>query len=237
MKKQTKKSNLIYYFFTIVFGVVGVGLLIFSFNLTLDQINFLKSSSKLVGQVIELREYRSDDGVTYSPVIKYINNGQEETFISKFSSNPSDYRVNEQVTILLSKNNPEPQIDSFFGFWFGPMITFFIGIFFFITSVFTVYHELKERKGQKLLDQYGTKIIANQLVVEQEESRGKRRTYVDYYIKAQWLNPKNNKVYYFYSDYLDYNPKDKLPKDIEVTVLPDDLTVYRMDISWMSQTA
>ncbi|HMO78893.1 MAG TPA: hypothetical protein PJ997_02740 [Candidatus Paceibacterota bacterium] len=88
-----------------------------------------------------------------------------------------------------------------------------------------------------MLDSFGKKIRADHLVVEEEISSGKRREYVSFYIRAQWINPTDKKVYIFYSDYLDYNPKDLLPKDVEVNIIPDNPNIYRMDLSWLPQIA
>jgi hypothetical protein len=42
-------------------------------------------------------------------------------------------------------------------------------------------------------------------------------------------------VYVFYSDDIDYNPKDFIKDTVNVTVLPNDPRVYIMDISTLPE--
>ena len=82
---------------------------------------------------------------------------------------------------------------------------------------------------EKLLKSRGKIISAKVLSVD--ESTYSNKTTLTYLIKAQWLNLETNKVYVFESEDLSYNPKEFLNETIDVTILPEDPRVYKMDLS------
>ncbi|HMO78894.1 MAG TPA: hypothetical protein PJ997_02735 [Candidatus Paceibacterota bacterium] len=65
MKNNIAKNSSSFYIFSFIFGIVGIGVLVFFVSLTINQINFINSATKSVGQVIELREKRDNNSVTY----------------------------------------------------------------------------------------------------------------------------------------------------------------------------
>ena len=113
----------------------------------------------------------------------------------------------------------------------GLLFVFVILIIFIIIFILTIYYKIKRIREQKKLDFFGTKIMADNLVIKKEPG-GK---YSYFYIMAQWLNPKDDKVYIFHSDYLNYNPENILPEKIEVVILPDNPRIYRMDLLGLSK--
>jgi hypothetical protein len=93
--------------------VLSAGLLFFSYHFYGKTRAFLDTADYAVGTVVDLRERDSDDGSTYSAVVKYRDRqGTSFEFVDSFSSSPPHYRTGETVNVLYSREDPnKAQID------------------------------------------------------------------------------------------------------------------------------
>lgn len=90
-----------------------------------DQID---RSDRVKGRVVMLKQ--TTEG-TYTPVISYEQNGDTREFTSTYSSNPPEYAMNEEVYLLVDRENPDNiLIDGFTDRWLGIIIIAGIGAFF-----------------------------------------------------------------------------------------------------------
>lgn len=94
--------------------VVGLGLLA-------EAVIFVQDAQRTRGQVIDIRANRGDDGVSYTPIIRYRrNDGQTFEAETHISSSGYDFDIGERVGILYSRDAPgEVRIDSVFSLY-GP---------------------------------------------------------------------------------------------------------------------
>lgn len=113
--------------------------------------------------------------------------------------------------------------------WFGAMILWFFCLASVVVTFLHIVFSVMGRNIDKQLVEKGITIQAK--VVSVEESTYYKETALTYLIKAQWLNPKDNKVYVFDSSDFNYNPKEFVGEFIDVRILPNNPKIYKMDLS------
>lgn len=87
----------------IFFGVGG--------GMTYYQIVFRQDALQAQGEVISLSENCDDEGCAFSPLVRFTTlKGETVLYDSSFSSNPPEYQIGEQVTILYKADHPEKAI-------------------------------------------------------------------------------------------------------------------------------
>ena len=92
---------------SLIFFAVGAGLLAGAAFARLHTRRFVAEAARGFGEVVRLQE-RSDDSVTYSPVIRFSGpGGRAVEFTESTSSNPPGYSVGERVEILYRPDAPE----------------------------------------------------------------------------------------------------------------------------------
>jgi hypothetical protein len=92
---------------SLIFFAVGVGLLAGAAFAWLHTRRFVAEAVRGFGEVVRLQE-RSDDSVTYSPVIRFSGpGGRAVEFTESTSSNPPGYSVGDRVEILYRPHDPE----------------------------------------------------------------------------------------------------------------------------------
>ncbi|MHA1109017.1 MAG: DUF3592 domain-containing protein [Alphaproteobacteria bacterium] len=101
-----------------------------------EAITYTADAGRTLGEVVDVsRHYGSENGVTYTPTIRY-RRGDGRIFEAEthISSSGYDYKIGARVGILYSHDDPtEVRIDSFFslygiGLVFAATGAFFIGI-------------------------------------------------------------------------------------------------------------
>lgn len=91
----------------LIFFAVGGGLLAGAAFAWLHTRRFVAEAVRGFGEVVRLQE-RSDDSVTYSPVIRFSGpGGRAVEFTESTSSNPPGYSVGDRVEILYRPDAPE----------------------------------------------------------------------------------------------------------------------------------
>lgn len=90
----------------LIFFAVGGALLAGAAFSWLRTRSFVAESVRGFGEVVGLREH-NDDGVTYSPVIRFSGpGGRVVEFTETTSSNPPGYSVGDRVEILYRPHDP-----------------------------------------------------------------------------------------------------------------------------------
>jgi len=208
-----------------------------AYTLVIGQLNFIKKSSPSEGTVVSFSEEKTNkNGTRYSPIVEYFDKeGSIQTFKSSLASSKHSYRIGQKVNILVPNNGDIPQINSFTNLWFGSIIVSFFALLSLLILSLITYTTIKNGRIDKLLVKKGVIIQAKVLSVN--ESTYTNDTTLSWVIQSQWLNPQDNKVYTFESEEVMYNPKDFVGETIDVTILPQDPRMYKVDVSKLPTAA
>ncbi|KJG55992.1 hypothetical protein UA38_16625 [Photobacterium kishitanii] len=216
-------------------SIIGVCFLtgsVFSSIITFD---FIKSAVTGSGEIIRLAESRSDNSVSYAPVVYFSDsNDIGYEFTSSVSSNPPSYQVGEFVEVMYLESNPnEAKINGYFSLWGLSLILAFLGVVF--SSIgfgMLVFDILKNRKGNYLVEN-GLKVKAKFSSVEINYSlqvNGRN----PYRIVAEWLDPESNNIYIYKSKNLWFDPTDYIRNEyISVYVDKVKLKKHYLDVSFL----
>jgi hypothetical protein len=236
-KKTMKKPG----FISIVFAVIGLGLLLGALALGVNTRKFIATAKHAEGTVTELIQKRdSDDGsITFTPIVRFeTDGGASVSFTSSFSSNPPSYSVGETVGVLYAPDDPnDARINGFGSLWLGPLIlgglgTVFGGIGFGILIV----SRLNKKKREWLMA-YGTEIQAEFMSVERNTSL-KVNGRSPWRIIAQWQNPETQQLHVFNSENVWFDPtKYVTTKQLKVLLDPKNTKRYHVDTSFLPQLA
>lgn len=241
MKNQNTLTSLI------ILSLLGIAFLVGDFFLIKSNISFLNNSEKAEGVVIKMIRESSPDGTTYSPEVSFIDkNGKTITFVSSVSSSISSYKEGKKVPVIYNKNDSEnAKINKFFQLWGAEIILAFMGLTMALLGLFAIINTIKKSKLKKYLLINGTKILAKVVSVDDNlntiSNQKSRFSYTNlnkktYQITAQWLNPADNKIYVFKSDFINYNPADIIMgKDIGVYINQSNPQKYYVDISTLPE--
>ena len=227
-------------FLSVLFGVIGLGLLAGALALALNTRSFISTAKTAQGSVIELIEKRDSDGsVTYTPVVAFTaDSGSNVNFTSSFSSNPASYDVGEAVEVLYSPDNPnEARIRGFGSLWLGPTILGGIGTVFAAIGFGILIASRLGKKKREWLMAYGTEIQADFQGVERNTSL-KVNGRSPWRIVAQWQNPETGHLHIFNSENVWFDPtRHVTTKQLKVLLDPKDSKRYHVDLSFLPQLA
>jgi hypothetical protein len=244
----------------IIFFLVSIGMLIGGFFFASSTLSFKANSSSAEGVVIDLtRKYSSDGGATYAPVVAFKDtSGTEITFTTGMASNPPAYTKGEKVSVMYNPGDPQDaRIDTFFQLWFPALILSVMGLIFLLASLSMIIKTVRGSAVNRNLMQTGTRVSAKVTSVQTNffgqtmpmevktttfsafpgaSSSSLPSRMISYTIVAQWLNPKDSKMYVFNSEPINYNPESLvLNKEIGVYVDLDNPQKYYVDISNLPQ--
>jgi hypothetical protein len=136
-------SKVLIVLLSIIFLIIGLGLLYFSKNSFVSSQQFVKNSITASGTVIDIIQQTNTNhtngsiNYTYAPKVSFTaNDGKAYTFIPSTSGSSSSYHDGERVEILYNPLNPyDANIDSFWDIWGLPIILLVMGIGFSIIGV------------------------------------------------------------------------------------------------------
>ena len=228
-------------FLSILFGVIGLGLLAGAIALAVNTRAFIATAKHAPGTVTELVPKRDkDDGsVTYTPVVMFeAASGASVSFTSSFSSSPPAYDVGEKVDVLYSPDNPnEARINGFGSLWLGPIIMGGIGALFAAIGFGILFASRLNKRKREWLMAHGTEIQAEFQAVERNTSL-KINGRSPWRIVAQWQNPESGQLHVFNSENLWFDPtKYVTAKQLRVLLDPKDSKRYHLDTSFLPQLA
>lgn len=118
--------------------LIGAVLLAISFVIIVNRYKFKSSADTVTATVSNLYPVSSSDGdgYTYKAEFEYSYKGLIYRKNDSSSSNPPTYSIGESVEIFVNPNDPyDILVNGFMGFWFFPMIIFFIGLVLFSIGV------------------------------------------------------------------------------------------------------
>lgn len=221
------------------FPIIGLAMLAGAFYSYSSTQQFLSSALTTDGKVIELIRSRSQDSVTYRPVVQFVaRDGSNIEFSSNSGSNPPSYSRGQTVEVLYREDAPEKaKINSFFSLWGLPVILGSLGaVFVLIGSSMFLFGRLKKNKIEGLKQNGRAIMVAFQSVDRNTGLKVNGKS--PYQIITQWQNPATAEIHIFKSDNIWFDPTDYIDGD-EITVLVDhnNLKKYHMDISFLPQLA
>lgn len=219
------------YIFGGIFSVVGLGMLIGAMYAYQSQQKFLKTAQTTEGTVQELVYSRSKKGSgTYHPVVAFeASDGKHYTFHSDMGTNPPSYNVGERVEVRYNPTNPyDAMLTGFWSMWgliaiFGGLGTIFSSI-----GLGVIIGKIRKNKTTKYLIENGTPVEVPARV-EYNTTKGKR----SYYIRGEWYNPTDGKMYLFDSEQLPFDPSYFIKQPVKVLIDPRNPKRYVMDLSFL----
>lgn len=216
-----------------IFGAAGLGLTYFAYTMLTETLDLRARGTAVSGTVTRL-EYRRDsdgDGAYYPEVTFTAQDGREFRFMNNSGSNPASFDEGETVGVLYPPENPQDaRIDAFFSMWGGVLICGLIGAVFSCIGLGGLLYYVRKRRENAWLLGHGRRISAE---VSQVEHPGDKEK--SYYIHAQWLNPKDNKIYVFTSQPIPFNPEAYVGASVEVLINPDKPSTYAMDTGFLPE--
>ncbi|GGH83108.1 hypothetical protein HNQ91_005976 [Filimonas zeae] len=89
--------------------LIGIVLIVISSFLIKEQLDFLKTTERAIGKVIELQEVpkADDDGIAYRPIFRYTaKDKQEYIYRHNASYSPSAWDIGEKAIIAYQSDKP-----------------------------------------------------------------------------------------------------------------------------------
>ena len=134
-----------------IFIVLGLGLLLISFNYYEQATVFIQRTVITTGTIVsyEIDRAVSDEDLStpvknYYPVISFETvKGKKITFKSKSTYNPAQYKVGDQLSVRYNPKNPqEAEVFSVYALWIRFAVVFIFGLIFTLIGWFEVYRSL-----------------------------------------------------------------------------------------------
>lgn len=224
-----KVLNIIKY----VFSLLGIGMLAGALFLYQDTRLFLTEAAKTEGTVVNFMQTYSNHGITYAPVVHFVNRNNETiVIVSSTATNPPAYAKGEKVEVLYFPAKPqEARINSFFTLWGGSVILGVMGaIFCLIGAGVTLVPMLKKRKGEYLKEQ------GRAIETDFKSVRVNNAVFVNgrnpYRVLTQWKDPSSSQVRLFESNDIWYDPSEHVKSQrIRVFLDKNNPKKYYVDLS------
>ncbi|MBM0744338.1 DUF3592 domain-containing protein [Phormidium sp. CLA17] len=221
------------------FLLAGIGMLAATFFTYINTNTFLKDAIKTEGTVIELIRSRSDDSITYQPVVVFVSQkGEKIEFTSSSSSNPPSYSKGQTVEIFYLPNEPQKaEINGFFSLWGAPTILGAIGSIFSTVGASLLIALMRKEREEKYLKQQGTPIETKfkSVEIDTTESINDRHPFR---VITQWQNPSTKEIHVFESNSIWYDPSEFITSDlITVFIERENPKKYLVDLSFLPKLA
>lgn len=227
MRKRSERNTAI---ILLLVGVLALGGGIYLF---IGKLEFLDRSTVAEGVVSELESGSSSKNRrTYYPVVTYQDSrGEKKSFTSQIGSSPASYEVGEPVQVRYEPGKPSTAvIVGFWEMWGMIAIATGIGVLFLVLSVGILYAALRLNRLRKDLPRTGRMIA---LPGRTEMARTKSKT--EFYIRSEWHNPEDGKIYLFDSEKFYFDPTHFLShRLVEVWIDPQSPKKrYYVDVSFL----
>ncbi|WP_428667886.1 DUF3592 domain-containing protein [Runella sp.] len=191
-------------FVSIIFSVVGIAITAGGWYAYQSQKKFVAIAQKTSGVVTALEYSRSrKGGGSYYPIVEFQTpEGRTFSFRSDVGSNPAPYDRGEQVEVLYNPHDPnEAKLTGFWNLWGLAAIFAGLGSVFTAIGIGTMVASIRRRKMIEEVKMTGSSV---ELPARVEYNRSKGRKH--YYLRSEWLNPTDGKMYLFDSDPISYDP-------------------------------
>ena len=142
--------------FPIIFGGVGLIMLIVTFFIITSEEEFMKNAQVTEGKVVQLilrkSHTHSQDAGSYYPVVEFSYNGQTTAFQSTVGSSPASYTVGETVQVYFDPSDlKSAQIKSFFSQWFLSCMIGGMGFLFFSIGVIIAFFTIRKNRKENII--------------------------------------------------------------------------------------
>lgn len=229
-KSLTKqKIQMIYKIFSIVSVLIGIFLLCISIYYISFDINRFNNSSKTKARVQQV----NFNGENYILNISY--NVDNKEYKNTYVYNEESVTINEFINIRYNKNNPLDIITTNHIIKISILLPSAIIIL--IISITYIIVTNKNKKRIQKLKEEGIHILANIEGVFVNNNSKKKKGKLPYHIKAQYLNPQDNKMYTYISrDYYEdllMLTSSKTITQVPIYINPKNTNDYYMDLIYI----
>lgn len=219
--------------------IVGIALLAGSVLLFQNTRVFIAEASQAEGTVVDLAESRSEDSISYRPVVRFTTeNAQVIEFIGSTGSNPPSYSRGEQVQVLYVPAEPEnAKLSGFFSVWGGFSILVVIGVLMFLLGGGLIWAGRRQSQNKRYLKEHGEPVQATYQGTERNRSISVngRNPFV---VIAQWQNPATSEIHVFKSENIWFDPTQYITSDtIRVLIDKENPKKNFMDLSFLPAKA
>jgi len=200
--------------------------------------SFLAEAERVEGTVINFVQTYSGYGITYAPVVHFVNRNNEIiVVVSSIATNTPGYEKGEKVEVLYVPAKPQDAIiNNFFALWGGSVISGAMGAIFFLTGAgVALVPMLKKRQGEYLKEQgraietdfQGVKVNGAVSVNGRNPFR----------VVTQWKDPSSSQVRLFESNNIWYDPTKHIKSQrIRVFFDKNNPKKYYVDLSFLPKT-
>ncbi|RUT66835.1 hypothetical protein CKG00_10880 [Morganella morganii] len=217
-----------------IFAVIGLLMLMGGSYLYLSGYSQEKNGIVATGQIIDLSVHRSDNGISYCPVVKYTDG--QDTYVMESSYCSSGYRnaSGDNIEVIYQPGIPaNAVIHSFGGLYGGAVILLGMGVIFALVGTLPlIIMYLRGKSAQRLLRE-GMPIKARITGAEMNTTISINGR-CPFRIVAQVHNSAENTVKLYYSRNIAFDPAPFIHQEF-VTVYADTKNPdnYFMDISFL----
>jgi hypothetical protein len=223
---------------SIIFFLIGIGMLIGGIFAYRSNQQFLQSSLKSKGTVTSLDLRHSSDSSSYHPVVQFRTlKNQIINFTSSVGSNPASYQVGETVEVNYDPTNPNSaKINDFSSNWLTVLILSVMGTVFSSLGLILPVNTIRLSRKKKWLLENGKRISSEFQKIETNTSFEVNGRH-PYMIVSQWHDVETQTIHIFESENIWYNPEKFVNnKTIDVLVDSKNYKRYYMDINFLPKT-
>jgi len=220
----------------LVFGVIGMGLLGASAQLTYQTLHFIHSASSTAGTVIAMS---SSDGGSSAPIVQFTPaGGTTRTFTSSIGTDPPLFVEGESLEVFYNPmDSSEARVNTFEQLWFTPSVFAGLGMVFLFFGLGFPLFIFRTGNTQQYLKESGYLLAAEfqEVAINRSIDINGRSPFR---IIVQWQDPDTKKIYIFESRNIWFNPEKYVDrKTINVYVSPGNPKNYYVDVSFLPDLA
>jgi len=222
------------YLFGGIFATVGIGFVVGGLYFYQSQQAFLATAHKAEGIVKELIFSRSGKkGGVYYPLVEFSTpDGQVHSFRSDTGTNPASYDEGERVEVRYDPKQPsQAKLTGFWSLWGLSAIFGGLGSIFTLIGLGVLWSGIRTKQRIQQLKVTGTPIELPARV-EYSNLKGSR----GYYIRCEWYNPNDGKMYIYDSEKMLFDPTRFLREHVRVWIDPQNPKNYHVDTSFLPTT-
>ena len=225
--------------FVLVFGVIGLSLLLGAYFLARDQIEFRRGAATTPGTVINLETAQDEKGRTYyRPVFTYRDRtGRTHRATDDLGYPPPELRVGQAVVVRYRPENPgDARLDGFIEIWIASLVVGGLGLVFTSIGAGFLTYELRKLRLRAWLVTHGAHAEAQVEQVYRDTTLSVNGQ-SPWRISAQWQDPVTRKVFVFKSDYIWFDPTPYVQREtVDVRINADNPRQYDMDLSFLPKS-
>ncbi len=237
MAKNKKKGLAFEKLFGLIFGAIGLVLIVVAIIIAVNRVNFINSADKITGTVTDITysvrksSSRNSGRTGGGTEVTYTYEGKE--YVRNLSSTSSSIQQGDEVVIYVDKDNPRNiELEAFV--FFPVIIIGAIGIpFFIIGLVFLIVAGRKGNKMKRLMSE-GRKVYAEVTGGAMNYSyrvNGKH----PFKLECRYTDPYNGAVFLYSSENTFMIPDNYIGQQVAVYVDKADYSKYHVDLDSLAE--